>query len=104
MPRLTIDNRAVEVDAGATVLAAARKLDIELPTLCYLEPLPACTSCMVCLVKVRGQDGFKPACATPAEEGMAVESETAEIAVPPMIIGGVPGMLMAAIPATTFNR
>ncbi len=79
MPRLTIDNRAVEVDAGATVLAAARKLGIEIPTLCYLEPLPACTSCMVCLVKVRGQDGFKPACATPAEESMAVESETAEI-------------------------
>ena len=37
MPKLTIDNREVEVPAGATILDAARKLGIDVPTLCYLD-------------------------------------------------------------------
>ena len=76
MPRIRIDNREVEVPAGATVLDAARKLGIEIPTLCHLDGRPALTSCMVCVVKVAGRGWLVPACAFRAEDGMEVESET----------------------------
>ena len=52
MPELTIDDRAVDVPDGPTILDAARKLGIDIPTLCFLEGRPPQTSCMVCRVKV----------------------------------------------------
>ncbi len=79
MPRLTIDNQAVEVAPGATVLEAARALGKEIPSLCHREGLPANTSCFVCVVKINGSPRLLPACATVAEEGMVVESDTEEV-------------------------
>jgi len=40
MPTLTIDGRSVEVPAGATILDAARRLGIDVPTLCWYPKLP----------------------------------------------------------------
>ncbi|MFW6158827.1 MAG: 2Fe-2S iron-sulfur cluster-binding protein [Planctomycetota bacterium] len=79
MPMLTIDGRDVDVPAGATVLDAARRLGIDIPTLCHLDGHPPQTSCMVCLVKVDGGERLRPSCATVVEDGMRVESETAEV-------------------------
>jgi ferredoxin len=77
--KLTIDQREVDVSPGATLLDAARTLGIDVPTLCYVEGYEASTSCLVCLVKVRGTNRLVPACGTKAEEGMEVESETDEV-------------------------
>ncbi len=79
MPRLTIDNREVEVDDGATVLDAAGKLGIEIPTMCFLKGYEPSTSCMVCVVKVEGRDGLVASCGLPAEDGMHVETASPEI-------------------------
>jgi len=81
MPRLTIDGSDVQVPAGTSLLNAARTLGIDIPALCYLEGYAPTTSCMACLVRVRanGQDRLVPSCATVAEEGMEVESESPEI-------------------------
>lgn len=79
MPRMTIDGREVEVDAGATVLDAAEKLGIEIPTMCYLRGHEATTSCMVCVVKVVGANGLVPACGTPVRDGMQIESASEEV-------------------------
>lgn len=79
MVRLSIDNREVEVPDGSTILDAARKLGIPIPTLCYLDGLKPQTSCMVCLVKIKNPDRFTPSCGTPAQEGMIVESETDDV-------------------------
>jgi len=79
MPKLTIDNREVEVDNGATILDAAGKLRIEIPTMCFLKGYKASTSCMVCLVKVNGLGGFVPSCGTIAQDGMRVESDSEEV-------------------------
>jgi len=79
MPSLTIDDRAVEVPEEATILDAARKLGIDIPTLCFLEGRAPQTSCMVCLVKVDGGERLLPACATKVRDGMRVESEAAEV-------------------------
>jgi ferredoxin len=77
--QLTIDQRRVEVPEGTTVLEAAERVGIEIPTLCYLKGYAPATSCLVCVVKVRGQNRLVPACGTRAVEGMEIESETDEV-------------------------
>jgi len=76
MPRLFIDNREVEVDEGATILDAANKLAIDIPTMCFLEGCSPSTSCMVCVVKVEGRPSLLPACGSIAEEGMRVQTDS----------------------------
>ncbi len=77
MPRITIDQRQVEVPEGTTLLDAASELGIEIPALCHFPGYTPSTSCLVCLVKVGGR--LVPSCATVVVDGMKVESETDEI-------------------------
>jgi NADPH-dependent glutamate synthase beta subunit-like oxidoreductase/ferredoxin len=79
MPKLSIDAQPVEVPQGATILDAASKLGIDIPTMCFLKGFEPSTSCMVCVVKVRGKSGLVPACGSLAEDGMVVETSTPEI-------------------------
>jgi ferredoxin len=74
---ITIDGRPVEVQSGESVLAAARKLAIDIPTLCYLEKCGPLNSCQVCLVKLNGK--LVPSCGTKVVPGMVVESETEDV-------------------------
>jgi ferredoxin len=75
--KITIDGQPVEVSSGETILAAARKLGIDIPTLCFLEKCGPLNSCLVCLVKVKGK--LVPSCGIKVEPGMVVESETTEV-------------------------
>ena len=77
MSKLKIDGRSVEVEQGTTILDASKKLGIDIPTLCFREGCQPSTSCMVCIVKVKNR--LIPSCATLAEDGMEIESETDEI-------------------------
>jgi len=70
--KLTINNQSVEVDKGATILDAARKLDIQIPTLCYHKDLCVAGNCRICLVEVTGHNRLVASCATPAEKDMEV--------------------------------
>ncbi len=79
MPTITIDDRCVEVPAGSTVLDAARKLGIDIPTLCFLDGFKASTSCQVCLVKMLDTGRYAPSCGTQVVDGMRVASETPEV-------------------------
>jgi NADPH-dependent glutamate synthase beta subunit-like oxidoreductase len=79
MPKITIDQREIDVPAGTTLLEAARMLGIDVPTLCYLEGVKPQTSCLVCLVKVANTGRLVPSCGTVAQDGMQIESETAEV-------------------------
>ena len=79
MPKLFIDNREVEDNKGATILDAAGKLGIEIPTMCFLKDYKPSTSCMVCVVKVEGMASLVPACGTVAAEGMRVESSSEQV-------------------------
>lgn len=76
MPEIWIDNIRVDVDAGETILSAARRLGIDIPAMCSLPGERPNTSCMCCLVRVDGMPGVVPSCATLARDGMHVESET----------------------------
>ncbi len=79
MITITIDNKQVEVAPGATILDAARKLGISIPTLCHVKGLPPSTSCMVCVVKIKGQEKYLPSCGALAVDGMELESDTDEV-------------------------
>jgi NADPH-dependent glutamate synthase beta subunit-like oxidoreductase len=79
MPRVFIDNREVDVDNDATIVDAARKLGVKIPTMCFLEGYKASTSCMVCVVKVNGGASLIPACGTLARDGMRIESDCEEV-------------------------
>jgi ferredoxin len=74
---IRIDGHEVALTSGESVLDGARKLGIEIPTLCYLEKCGPQTSCLVCLVKINGK--LVPSCGTKATPGMVVESETSEV-------------------------
>ena len=52
MPTLTIDNTAVPFEPGETILQAAARAGIAIPTLCSWEGIEPPTSCYVCVVKI----------------------------------------------------
>ncbi len=79
MIRLEIDGKPVEVPPGETVLAAARRLGITIPALCFLEGLEPFASCMVCLVKNEATGRLVPSCVAPAEEGMRITTGDEEV-------------------------
>ncbi len=74
-----INQTPIEVPEGTTLLQAARQLDIDIPTLCYLEGLPHFTSCMLCLVKDVESDKLVASCSMPVAEGMVVETDSEEV-------------------------
>ena len=81
---LTIDGKPVAVEAGTTVLQAAKKVGVDIPTLCYLDlentdMLCKPASCRVCVVEVVGRRNLCPACATPVAEGMVVKTNTLRV-------------------------
>ena len=79
MVNLTINGRAVKVEPGATVLDACRSASVYVPTLCDDPDLDPYGACRLCIVKVEGLRGLPSACTTPAQEGMKVTTEDAEI-------------------------
>ncbi|MDD2557983.1 MAG: molybdopterin-dependent oxidoreductase [Desulfuromonadaceae bacterium] len=79
MIRLTIDGQDVEIEAGLPIIAAAEKLGIKIPTMCYLKKVSTTGACRVCLVKVEGVDASVTACNTIAVDGIKVTTSTPEI-------------------------
>ncbi|ACV61127.1 hydrogenase, Fe-only [Desulfofarcimen acetoxidans DSM 771] len=76
---LTIDGQQVQARAGTTVLEAARKIGIRIPTLCYLKEVNEAGACRVCLVEVQGARTLQASCVTPVAEGMVVKTNTPEV-------------------------
>ncbi len=76
MIHLTIDNKKVEVPKGTTILQAARKANIDIPTLCYLKEINAIGDCRMCITEVEGRKGFATSCIQTVEEGMVVHTHS----------------------------
>jgi len=84
MLKITVDGKQTEVPPGSMILDAAKKLNVEIPTLCFLnlEDLKVnnmAASCRVCVVEVEGRKNLAPACATPVTDGMVVKSNTVRV-------------------------
>ena len=76
MPKLTIDGREIEVEAGTTIIQAADQLGIEIPRFCYHERLAIAGNCRMCLVEVEKMPKPVASCAQPVGEGMVVKTNT----------------------------
>ena len=76
--KLTIDGVSVEVPAGTTVLEAAKKAGINIPTLCYLKDINQIGACRMCIVDT-GARAFGAACVLPVANGMNVKTNTPKL-------------------------
>lgn len=79
MVTLTINGQTVQVPAGTTILEAAEKAGIKIPTLCYLKDINKIAACRMCVVEVEGSDRLAAACDTPVEEGLVVHTNTPKV-------------------------
>ncbi|MCB0801063.1 MAG: (2Fe-2S)-binding protein, partial [Bacteroidales bacterium] len=82
--KLTIDNKQIEVEKGTTILDAARKMGIDIPTLCHMrlddlniENKPG--GCRICVVEVQGRRNLSPACITKCDEGSVIRTHTPRV-------------------------
>lgn len=77
--KLKVNGIDVEVPEGSTILEAAKTINIEIPSLCYLKDVNEIASCRVCVVEVKGKKGLIASCVYPVEEGMEVFTNTPNI-------------------------
>lgn len=76
MINIEIDGISVEVKEGTTVLEAARKAGVDIPTLCYLKEINEIGDCRMCIVEIEGRKGFVTSCMQKAQDGMKVHTNT----------------------------
>ncbi len=79
MITLQINNQAVSVPEGTTILEAAKQLGVKIPTLCHFEGHKGKGACRICLVDVEGAKAPVTSCTMPANEGMKVQTNTKSI-------------------------
>lgn len=79
MVKLIIDGKTVESAEGTTILAAAKSVGINIPTLCYFEKINDIGACRVCVCEVNGSDKLVAACNTVVSEGIEVYTNSARV-------------------------
>jgi formate dehydrogenase alpha subunit len=80
MINLKIDGKQVQIEKGATILAAAELAGAHIPTLCYLKKVSPTGACRICVVEIEGSATPMTACNTPATEGMVVTTQSEKLA------------------------
>ncbi len=78
---LEIDGKKVTADKGVTILEAAKKAGIYIPTLCYHEKLEPFGGCRLCIVELETRDTTKivVSCVYQAIEGLVVKTRSEKI-------------------------
>ena len=76
---MTIDGNQVEFQPGDTILTAAQRFNIHIPTLCFLEGFSPSGACRFCVVEVEGRPLLVPSCTYPAEPGLNVLTHSARV-------------------------
>ena len=81
MVNLKINGIPVTVEKGSTILDAARKTGIEIPTLCFMKDINEIGACRICIVEANEGRGFRivTSCVYPVSEGMEVLTNTEKI-------------------------
>ena len=79
MVKVKINGIEVEVAQGSTILEAAYRAGIEIPTLCYLKEINEIGACRICVVEVKGMRGLVTACVYPVSDGMEVFTNTEKV-------------------------
>ncbi|MDD5306367.1 MAG: NADH-dependent [FeFe] hydrogenase, group A6 [Deltaproteobacteria bacterium] len=76
---VNIDGRDAKVPMGTTILDAAKKLGIRIPTLCHHPDLCVAGVCRVCVVEVENQRTLQAACAYPITQPTKVKTHTRKV-------------------------
>ena len=79
MIRAIINGITVSVPEGTTILDAARKVQIRIPTLCKHPDLHPSGACGICIVRIAGSNKMLRACCTPLENDMNITTHDPEI-------------------------
>lgn len=84
MIHLTINGKDVQVEKGSTILEAAKKIHITIPTLCHLNLhtlgfVNNEANCRVCMVELGDKGSLVPACNTLVKEGMVIRTDTPKV-------------------------
>ncbi len=74
-----INGIKISAPEGASILNAAQKAGIKIPTLCFHPDQTVKANCRICVVEVEGQKNLIPACATAVSEGMVIKTTTARV-------------------------
>ena len=74
-----IDGNEISFEPGETVLEAAKRAEVEIPTLCYDPRLSPAGACRMCLVEVDGSRLMQPACSFKAAPGQVVRTQTSRV-------------------------
>jgi NADH:ubiquinone oxidoreductase subunit E len=77
--KIRIDNREIEVTRGMTILQAAEKAGIGIPTLCYHKDFIPTGSCRICVVELEGSGRLIGSCHTPVAEGMVLHTRSPKV-------------------------
>ncbi len=77
--RLIIDGREVTGKKGDTILNIAAQNGIEIPNLCYNKNLKVYGACGLCVVEVEKVPKLLRACATVAQDGQVVHTDTPRV-------------------------
>lgn len=76
MMKITLNGKQIEAREGETILSAARRMGLDIPTLCHMEGLPATGTCRVCVVEDRKSGKLVPSCSFPVSEGMDIATHS----------------------------
>jgi len=79
MGKAVINNMPVEFEPGMTILEAAERIQVKIPTLCYHPDIKPTAACGICVVKAKGSAKMLRACCTPIEDGMDIITHDPEI-------------------------
>ncbi len=74
--KMKINGIEVEVPANYTILQAAEKIGVRIPTLCYLKDVNAIGACRMCVVECKGARSNPVACIQQVADGMEVQTNT----------------------------
>ncbi|MBS3886282.1 MAG: [FeFe] hydrogenase, group A [Dethiobacter sp.] len=76
---LTIDGQNVQAAQGSTLLEAARKSGVNIPSLCYLREINQVGACRICVVEINNSPTLQAACVFPVSQGLVVRTNTKKI-------------------------
>lgn len=77
--KIKINNKAVEVESGQSLLSAIRSTGIKIPTLCHLENLFPSGACRLCVVELENESKLIPSCSINVEEGMSIKTHSPKV-------------------------
>lgn len=76
---ITINGKTCSAPEGSTILEAARRNNIDIPTLCFLKEINEIGACRMCVVEVEGAKSLATSCVYPIREGMNITTNSERV-------------------------